>query len=160
MPVMKGDEAITIIRKELQQRKLICVAVSAFSLVHEVQYYLSIGFNQFIAKPFSFHQIFKSLLELCPNYFIEKKIETVSKSNDVGQTINQPDLSTLTLDETVYVDLKSAVQSNRTSYAKKIFLKILSEQPENRETIEYLIHFIDTFDMGSLLSILDGISHE
>jgi CheY-like chemotaxis protein len=160
MPVMKGDEAIAIIRNELQQRELICVAVSAFSLVHEVQHYLSIGFNQFIAKPFSFHQIFKSLLELSPNYFRENKIETVSKSNDVGRTTNKPDLSKLTLDETVYVDLKSAVKSNRTSYAKKIFLNILSEQPENREIIEYLIHFIDAFDMGSLLNVLDGISHE
>lgn len=69
MPVMRGDELIVHLRNQVQFDNLICIAISAFSLTHEIQYYLGIGFNRFIPKPFRFNEIFECLTHYFPNHF-------------------------------------------------------------------------------------------
>jgi len=61
MPIMRGDKAIQIIREEQAEHHLTCIAISAFSMIHEVQQYIDLGFDHFISKPFQFQEVYDSL---------------------------------------------------------------------------------------------------
>ena len=156
MPVMRGDDAIRVIRHELKRDKLICVAVSAFSLSHEIQHYLSIGFNQFIAKPFTFTEIFSCLQSLFPDCFIVSETETNDSNN---QRVEPVDLSQLTLSKSLLDELKLSAAVNRSSHIKKLLSDALQDQPDNEKHIDYLLHFIDDFDMPGLAKALEDVRY-
>ena len=61
MPVMGGVDAIKEIRSEPSLKTLPCIAISAYSLMHEVQFYLNIGFDCYIPKPFKLSEIHDTL---------------------------------------------------------------------------------------------------
>jgi len=156
MPVMRGDDAIKIIRNELHEEQLVCVAVSAFSLSHEVEYYLSIGFNQFIPKPFTFSTIFSSLL----NYFPDK-FTVISAEENIAEKIIQPvNISQFILAKSMLDELKLSAAINRSSHVKKILAELAEKLPENKIYTDYLISFIDNFDMDGLVEALENVQHE
>ncbi|MEW6983405.1 response regulator [Colwelliaceae bacterium 6471] len=158
MPIMKGDEAIKIIREELNKDKLVCIAISAFSLHHEIEHYLSIGFDKFIAKPFSFSDIFKSLLTYFPEKFIVKNTEENDSVASEAKTII--DISAFTLPKDVLDDIKESAAINRSSHVKQVLTDIIEQSPEQKPYAEYLIQFIDNFDMEGLVAVLEEITHE
>ena len=154
MPVMRGDEAITHIRQDISQ-SLKTVAISAFSLHHEIEHYLSIGFDRFIAKPFIFSEIYQCLLDFFPERF-EQVIEQTSGDND-GDSV-EIDLRNLILDKDTIDDLKLSAQINRTSHVRQVLAEI--EKVEGNEPyVHYLSQFIDKFDMPGFMSALEEVRH-
>lgn len=155
MPIMCGDEAVKIIRGELNMKQLSCIAVSAFSLSHEIQHYLSIGFDSFIAKPFRVSDIFKNLLNFFPDEF--KQTEFKQGKSFKHKEIKMTDFS-MPAD---YLDgLKSAAVINRSSQVKKILSEISINRPKDQLYIDYLSNFIDDFNMDGLISALEDIKYE
>lgn len=150
MPVMRGDELIVHIRKQSQFDNLICIAISAFSLTHEIQYYLGIGFNRFIPKPFRFNEIFECLTHYFPNHFniqldeVAKPIEAPISHGEVAE-----------LDENVINALKEAAMMNRLSKAKEIIFADIVPHPQHKRLAEHLISFIENYDMDGLINALE-----
>ncbi len=70
MPVMNGEEAIKFIRRDLGNDKVKIVAVTAGAINRSKEYYLNMGFDDFIAKPFRAEQIFDCLNEALDVEFI------------------------------------------------------------------------------------------
>lgn len=157
MPVMRGDDAIKIIRGEMKINNLTCVAVSAFSLSHEIQHYLSIGFNQFIAKPFTFSEIFSCLQSFFPDTF---NVVISEEKNIEKEQVEPVDLSQLTIAKSLLEELKLSAAVNRSSHIKQLLADLIKQQPENELKIHYLIHFIDDFNMPGLIKALEEVCYE
>ncbi|NOU50585.1 response regulator [Pseudoalteromonas sp. JBTF-M23] len=157
MPVMRGDEAVQIIRGELKLNQLKCVAISAFSLHHEVQHYLSIGFDQFIGKPYTIGQIFDSLVSFFPEHFESEELQQEMSTSHEASGI---DLSLFSLPVELQEQLKLSAQINGTSKIKQILQKIEQEQPNNKQLAQYLATFISKFDMAGFIAALDEVQDE
>lgn len=157
MPVMRGDEAIKIIREELKKKDLVCIAISAFSLSHEIEHYLSIGFNLFIAKPFTFSIIFKTLLRFFPEHFI--KVEDIEQI-DSKKELAKIELSEFCLAKELLDEIKLSAAINRSSHVKKLLQDIIQMQPKDQIYTDYLLHFIDNFDMAGLVKALEDVKYE
>lgn len=156
MPVMRGDEAIDIIRKEISQPQLTCVAISAFSLAHEIKYYLDIGFDEFIPKPFLFSDIYSCLSKFSPQHF-----ETVLEADD-SAFVNRKKAITLSdchLEESVHQDLTIAAELNRLSYLKEAIDNFVNQDPEHQDLGEHLLKFVDNYDMDGFLEALKEVGH-
>jgi len=157
MPVMRGDDAIKVIRNELKQDKIICIAISAFSLAHEVYHYLHIGFDQFIAKPFSFEKIIECLLKFFPNHFEIRKQPPNPARKSPYEAL---DITKFSLDKNILDELKLSAAVNRSSHVKQILSDTLKEQPKNKEYLNYLLKFVDRFDMDGFIEALEGIRYD
>ncbi|SFB82276.1 response regulator [Pseudoalteromonas denitrificans] len=158
MPVMRGDEAIEVIRKELKLDKLICIAISAFSLSHEVKHFYQIGFNQFIAKPYHFSEIFKCILQYFPDDF-----DSTYESNDdllSTETTKEFVLTDFNISESVINQLRTSAEINRLSHVKSILADLELQEPENKPLAEHLLRFIDNYDMDGLILAIKEISYD
>ena len=155
MPVMRGDDAIKVIRGELKNDKLVCIAISAFSLHHEIQHYLSIGFDQFIAKPFTFGKIHNSLMKFFPQYFVESE-DNSEQLVHVEPTINFRELS---LDVALLKQLKLSAAINRSSHVKTLLQQLVETRPAVEPYVTHLQDYIDNFDMPGLAAALEEINN-
>ncbi|TMP27797.1 hypothetical protein CWB99_14000 [Pseudoalteromonas rubra] len=155
MPVMRGDEAVVIIRKDLGLSELKCVAISAFSLHHEVQHYLSIGFDQFIGKPYTIEQIFDSLLSFFPDHF--ESTELAESANSDNESSNEILPANFSLPAEQRAQLIQYAQVNNSSRIKQTLKEIESQQPNNRQLAQYLAKFISRFDMSGFIAALDEV---
>ena len=63
MPNMDGVEMIERLRADPATRELPVVAVSASSLEHERRFYIEAGFQDFIGKPYPFHEVYRALVD-------------------------------------------------------------------------------------------------
>jgi CheY-like chemotaxis protein len=63
MPHMDGVEMIEHLRADPATRALPVVAVSASSLEHERRFYIEAGFQDFIGKPYPFHEVYRALVD-------------------------------------------------------------------------------------------------
>ncbi len=57
MPVMDGIETLKAIRERWPDRAMVCIAITASGLLHQADYYLQAGFDDFLAKPFLFEKV-------------------------------------------------------------------------------------------------------
>jgi signal transduction histidine kinase/DNA-binding response OmpR family regulator len=158
MPVMRGDEAVEIIRNDLALKDLKCIAISAFSLHHEVQHYLSIGFDQFIGKPYTIAQIFESLVSYFPNHFEQESEQDDGEHK--GDVETEFDLSAFSLPSEQLEQLKLAAQINSTSKIKQILAQIDEQRPNCQQLTQYLANFISKFDMVGFKAALDEVQNE
>ncbi|WP_462172893.1 response regulator [Pseudoalteromonas xiamenensis] len=154
MPVMRGDELIVLLREDARFEKLICVAISAFSLSHEIQYYLSIGFNRFIPKPYRFSEIFECLTHYFPDSFD-------IQLDELDTNIEEPTTSfaDVNVQEATLNALKQAASMNRLSKVKEIINAEFEPIGEQKRFAEYLLGFIDNYDMDGLINALGETQH-
>jgi signal transduction histidine kinase/CheY-like chemotaxis protein len=155
MPVMRGDEAIDVIRKEINQPNLVCVAISAFSLAHEVQYYIDIGFDEFIPKPFLFNDIYATLIRSFADKF-EKVLVEEQAPEEPQAPIN---LSEYRLSAMAHEDLAIAAELNRLSYLKDYIDNLVSLEPDKKPLGNHLLGFVDNYDMDGFIVALKEVGH-
>jgi len=158
MPVMRGDEAIEVIRKELKLTNLICIAISAFSLSHEIKHFHDIGFNQFIAKPYHFSELFKCILQYFPGDF--DSIYESSENELSNIMIQDFKLTDFTLADSLVNQLKTAAEINRLSLVKSLLAELAKSEPDKKPLTEYLLKFIDNYDMDGLISAIKELNHD
>ena len=63
MPIMSGNEAVTLIRADQNLQDIPVIALSAGVLQHEIDEALSNGFDRYITKPVDFKQLLQVLAE-------------------------------------------------------------------------------------------------
>lgn len=144
-----------IIRKDLGLSELKCVAISAFSLHHEVQHYLSIGFDQFIGKPYTIEQIFDSLLSFFPDHFESTELAESARSDTEPSDEILP--ANFSLPAEQRAQLIRYAQVNNSSRIKQTLKEIESQQPNNRQLTQYLAKFISRFDMAGFIAALNEV---
>ena len=153
MPVMRGDEAIGIIRQQLGLYSLVCIAISAYSLNHEVQYYLDLGFDQFISKPFSFSDIENSLV-----HFVGDKFYRLA-ARDGDKHKARHAFETTGLAPGVRRQLLDAAELNRLSHLRELLHSLMEESVMTADDSEYLLAFVDNYDMDGLKRAIGEPGH-
>jgi PAS domain S-box-containing protein len=76
MPELSGTDMLKELRKTFIKNDLPVVAVSASSLEHERNFYLSEGFHEFIGKPYQFRDIYAALQKFTDVQFITEVTRT------------------------------------------------------------------------------------
>ncbi len=149
MPVMRGDEAVETIRNELMIDTP-CIAISAYSLSHEVDYYLNIGFDQFIAKPYPFEALFSCLTQYFPQSFFVQYADSDSAA--------EIELAEFAFQANLLNDLIDAAAVNRLSQVKSILNQIADADAANRPAVKKLMQYVDNYDMEGLQASLRQVA--
>ena len=156
MPVMGGVDAIKEIRSEPSLKTLPCIAISAYSLMHEVQFYLNIGFDCYIPKPFKLSEIHDTLDKYLDIEFIKEV--AAAKLGEVEQTTD--DFSSLVLPKRLYNELKTSSESNDITGLKNTLKDIaLLGHLESQYSL-YLTEFLKTYEFEEILSSLETINYK
>lgn len=69
MPVMDGVQALKHIFSDFAPPRPKCIAITASALMHEKEYFMGVGFDDFIGKPFLFETLYASLRRHLPQFF-------------------------------------------------------------------------------------------
>jgi CheY-like chemotaxis protein len=152
MPTMDGLEAT---RRLLQEcgadppTRPYIVAVSASVLEHERQQFMAAGFDYFIAKPVHAEKVYECLASLLQ---IEYEYEDAEMSlMDTTQIILPAELLTR---------LKQAAEFGRMTELREALDDVRQFGPQGHMLAERLLSFSRSFDMDTILSILQTINHE
>ncbi len=157
MPVMNGDEAVAQIRREFQHEPIICVAISAYSMAHEVEYYLSAGFDRYIPKPFQFETIYQTLQELCG---VEFEYEAIDSPDEVpGKDKTELDFSHVVLPETLYTALMEAAELNRMTHIRQLLDEVEAVKAGGVELSAHLYGLLVNYDTQGIVETLQRVAH-
>lgn len=125
MPDLNGLEMLQAIRQIPAYINTPIIAVSASSLEHEREYYLSQGFQDFIGKPYSFNEIFQALIKFADAKQLEKNIDSVNEtSQPTESTATLPDITPIKPQLESLIDFATRGDMSK---AKALFAKLSPE---------------------------------
>lgn len=151
MPVMTGDEAVRQIRQHYADA-IKCVAISARSLAHEVEYYYECGFDLYIAKPFQFAEIYQALQQLLGVKFI---LEEPEQQPQLVQ--EAPELSLVQWPDGMQQQLKEAASLNRLTELKTLAGKLGDNGGEaNRQAAAWIQQQLSAYNTEPIVTWLEG----
>ncbi|MFT6265466.1 MAG: signal transduction histidine kinase/response regulator RpfG family c-di-GMP phosphodiesterase [Oleiphilaceae bacterium] len=155
MPIMNGDEAVKKIREEFDGKSIVCIAISAYSMAHEFEYYLESGFDFFIAKPFKFNEIYQVLERLCS---VEFEYESASLESVERQDVfSKLDYSNILLAEEFSTELVNAAQLNQATKIRNL-LDQLEAIPNGGAGLSAKFNeLLSRYDTAGIVSILNTI---
>lgn len=155
MPIMNGDEAVKVIREEFTGKHIVCVAISAYSMAHDIEYYLEGGFDFFIPKPFKFSQIYQALAQLCAVEF-EYERET-DQAPQTPEDITDLSYSNIKLDEELYNQLLRAAQLNQVTQIRSA-LDLLETVPNGGAALSVKFNkLLSNYDTTQIVNVLKGL---
>jgi len=158
MPIMNGDEAVKKIRSEFENKNIRCVAISAYSMAHEIEYYLSEGFDFFIPKPFKFSEIYQVLELLCSVEFEYQPVshQELNKTESLGDL----DYSKITIPEILYAKLIASAQLNQITKIRQL-LDELEMTPHGGAGLSAQFNqLLSQYNTEGIVAILKDIHHE
>jgi len=126
-------------------------------MAHEVEYYLSVGFDRYISKPFHFDEIYEVLEELCGAKFeVETNISSFEEKeiNDLGCDYGQ-----LTLPEELYSALIEAAELNRMTEIRRLLDDVEAIQGGGKELSVSLCRLLVNYDTQGMMDTLKTIPH-
>jgi len=155
MPIMNGDEAVKKIREEFDEKSIICIAISAYSMAHEIEYYLEEGFDFFIPKPFKFSEIYQVLALLCS---VEFEYENVpSKGVDRESAVSTLDYSNIVLEEELYNELINAAQQNQATKIRHLLDKLEAIPDGGAGLSAQFNELLSRYDTIGIVNVLNDI---
>ncbi len=148
MPIMDGNEAICRLREHKQHHNIQCVAISASSLEHQKEHYLSNGFNDFISKPFRFDTIYH-----CLKHHLSIEFEYDNSAKPIPET-NAEVITELTYPtERICQIIYQAAQSGAATDIEKTLKQCQRKHPE---LVKQIKQKLEDFDFDGILALLDG----
>ncbi|MFQ6042003.1 MAG: ATP-binding protein, partial [Candidatus Poribacteria bacterium] len=158
MPIMDGVEATKEILAEFggdsgeKSSRPIIVAVSASTLKHEQEKYLSQGFDDFISKPFIARHIYDCLARLLQ---IEYEYSEVSATQDVTL-----EFSAIRLPEELLISLRKAAEINNKTELERRLNEVSQLSEDGRRLAEHLRRYLQEYNMRAILNVLSEVSSE
>ena len=154
MPLMNGEQATKLIQDELGRDKSKIVAITASALDHKREYYLSLGFDDYMSKPFREENLFQCLGTLLDVKFIFDEEE---KSPVTLQQISNSDFSQFSILERLH-DKMSQAANNYNITNLEDHLKELNPMDENSlKLAEYLKQMLKNYDMEGISRALEKV---
>ncbi len=155
MPVMNGEEAIKIIRKEFDQDQLKIVAVTASVFNQLKGKYQKLGCQGYISKPFRSEQLYACLNNLLGVEF--QYLDDAPKEKKI-LNIQNIDFSALSLPKDILIQLRKAAELNNVTEFENGLSKLPVDGDKNFCLfIEYLNETFKKYDMTKILDILGKI---
>ena len=141
MPVLDGISALRLI-KEDNLTNVPIIAISAFSNQDDKEYFLSTGFDDFMAKPVKPKDLLESI-----HYHLDKNWS--KEKNNINKS------PYIDIDESV---VKKLIKYNTPENIKLVYLDFLEEAYRLLEEIKHLIEIKEYDEIGEKLHILKGNS--
>ncbi len=154
MPVMSGEEAIKIIRNEFGKDLIKVIAVTADVIGNRLDYYLSIGFNGFISKPYSAEQIYQSLNELLGVEFIYDD----GIFQEGTPSIEELELSQFSIPEDLYTKLMDSVEICNLTGIDKALEELGKNSEVSERFVEHLRRLLGKLDIDGIRKVLENVS--
>ncbi len=149
MPNMDGETALKAIRKRYPKLpvKVVCVTASAFE--QQRRYYLEIGFDGFIAKPFRVQEIIEVLIqELGVKFDYEEKND--KKAFDVlAGNYSVPD--------ELLQEMKSSAELYNITRLEKAIDRLEKLEGDHVHLADHLKAALKAYDMDSIIKLLGKI---
>lgn len=152
MPVLNGEKATRRIQDKYGKDRFKIVAITASALEHRREFYLNLGFHEFIAKPFKEDEIFYSLEKLLDIKFIYSD-ESSEPENSKGF-----EASDITLPEALLSEMKNAAELHQITTLEKFIEKVASLGGGAEKLAAHLKPLLKKYDMGGILDILNKIN--
>ena len=150
MPVMDGEEAAKLIQEEFGKDKIKIVVITASALERRREYYLNLGFHEFIGKPFKEDQIFQCLTDLLSVEFTysdeEKEIEEVF------------DASGVSLPKEFVDEMRNSAELYNLTGLDACMEKMNLMGDEVKGLQKHFYKLIKSYDMEKILEALDKVS--
>jgi signal transduction histidine kinase/DNA-binding response OmpR family regulator len=154
MPVMRGEDALKLIQKEFGQDRVKIVAITASALDRRREYYLEMGFHEYISKPFREEEVFN-----CLNNLLD--VEFVYDDNEVSQEeLNSKegiDFSRFSIPEDLYKKMKKSAEMSGITELERM-IEALQKNNVSEQLIEVLMHSLQKFEMEEILEILERVT--
>ncbi len=141
MPVMDGIHALKVIKNE-KLTQVPIIAISAFANEEDKDYFLSVGFDDFIPKPVN------------PKYLLESIDYHLNLVNSKQQQENQPERAII-FDERI---MKQLMKYNSSENILLILEEFVEECHSLLSEIEFLIQNKKYSDIGGKIHIIKGNS--
>jgi CheY-like chemotaxis protein len=154
MPVMRGEDALKLIQEEFGQDRVKIVAITASALDRRREYYLEMGFHEYISKPFKEEEVFN-----CLNRLLD--VEFVYDDNEASQekliSKENTDLSQFSIPEDLYERMKKSAEVNSVTELERM-IDALRKTNIPEQFIQVLIHSLKKYEMEEVLEILESVS--
>jgi signal transduction histidine kinase/DNA-binding NarL/FixJ family response regulator len=154
MPVMRGDEALKLIQEEFDKDQIKVVAITASVLDQRREYYLGLGFHEYISKPFREEAVFNSLNELLDVEFIYE-----------GDEIPENEFPKLDEQELAQTSIPKDLHDRLVKYSKLNNItgleNTLDELGRNGETAEPLVkhleYLVKNYEMEAIIKVMESV---
>lgn len=154
MPVLNGEKATKKIQEEFGKDRFKIVAITASALECKREFYLNLGFHEFIAKPFQEDEIFHSLKELLNIEFI---YEDESSDTEKHRNLQDFEVSGISLPEELLFKMKSATDLYKVTQMEKYIEEIASMDEAPKGLATHLTSLLKKYDMRGIFDVLEKI---
>jgi signal transduction histidine kinase/DNA-binding response OmpR family regulator len=159
MPVMDGIESIKHIRNQFSLDELKCIAVSASNIRHKPAYFIELGYNHFIAKPFHLQDIYAAIREVL-EIELEDIKEQQSKAPANTKPVEQCLPNSVNLDQDFLQKLLLAAEYGQLTQLSEL-LPELKKYGSSGETIaQHLDLLVNTADLDGIYEYVQTLTHE
>lgn len=157
MPGLSGEETYDRIQQEFPNNSIKVVAVSAFSLAHEVEHYLEKGFEQYITKPFKMEEIYQSLESHLGVKFQYAETQTLP---DEAQQLETLDTGNIDIAPVTLQALHDAAQLNELTQIEEILEQLESQEGDNTAFIQFTNQCLQQLDTEPLLLVVTQLMQQ
>ena len=155
MPVMRGDEALKVIREEFGKDRFKVVAVTASAFDRQREDFIRSGFAGYVSKPFREEEIFNCLKELLGVDFVfDEELEAEEKA----EANEKKDFSGFSIPEENY----KAIKETAALYSVTKLEIYLQELHQLNSTYHPLADHLETllgqYKFDEILEVLESLS--
>ncbi len=154
MPIMRGEDALKAIQQEFGKNGIKIVAITASVIDRNKDYYLSMGFHEYISKPFGEEEIFNCLNKLLDVEFVYDDTEGSQEELILKENI---DLSQFCMPEKLYESMKEYANLNNMTELERSIEELKSANA-SEELIGSLLDSLKKYDMDGILKTLEAVS--
>lgn len=159
MPVMDGLETIVRIHERFAQGQLPCVAITASTLQHQNQQVLDAGFDDFIAKPFRFEQVYECLEKFLGVSFIYTQDEHDGRSRETQEQAFA--LSDIKLSATLYQRLFNAAELSELTEIEEILAELQEQKDAKQHWFANKLNaLLADYDFDAILETLEQVTYD
>lgn len=162
MPVMDGMEMIAELKRQYPEGHPPCVAITASTLHHQCQIILDAGFDDFISKPFRFHEIWTCLgkhLEVEFVYESEAGEDAAAAEAEAAAPAKEVALSDITLAKDLYDRLKDAAELNELTELEEMIAEMRDGDDNVRLLAEKFQQSLAEYDVDGILEALEQVRY-
>ncbi len=157
MPILRGDEALKLIQEEFGKDRIKIVAITASAFDHRREYYLGLGFHEYISKPFREEDVFNCLNELLDIEFIyeEEDLALNEPSQKEPQDFTQFSIPTI-----LHMQMMNAAKLYNITQIEKTIKELGQDSAVSKQLTTHLEYLTRKYDMDGILKVMEQVCQE
>lgn len=150
MPIMDGVTTIKNIRQQFKAPPPI-VAISAHAMEKDIQYYRTLGFSDYITKPFRFDSIYQCLQSFVAAEFVDDSQQKQVSHHDI-------DLEQLLIPEIFHRRMTIAAQNYEITLLEECMRELSQHSESGKQLCNALKPHLSTYNMDAALVELQRVT--